>query len=229
MRIALIEDDQDQSELLTAWIEDMGHDVISYNDGAKFVQASVKESFDLAVLDWMLPGMSGIEVLELLRANNDKVPVLFVTAKDDEQNIVEALEAGADDYMIKPVSAPEVKARLTALLRRAGGFQDDENILSFPPYDIDESSRVLTFNGEEINLTQKEYKLIVFLFRNEGRVISRGHLLQVVWGTNPQINTRTVDTHVSRLRSKLDIHPETTGWELKSIYQHGYRLEKINA
>lgn len=228
MRIALIEDDQAQIDLLTVWIEAMGHDVVSYTDGARFVQSSVKESFDLAVLDWMLPGMSGIEVLELLRTNNDKVPVLFVTAKDDEQNIIEALEAGADDYMIKPVSAPEVKARLNALLRRAGGFQNDEKILSFPPYDIDASSRVLTFNGEEVNLTQKEYKLVVFLFRNEGRVISRGHLLQVVWGTNPQINTRTVDTHVSRLRSKLDIHPETTGWELKSIYQHGYRLEKIN-
>ena len=226
MRIALIEDDQAQVNLLTVWIEAMGHDVVSYTDGAQFVQSSVKESFDLAILDWMLPSMSGIEVLDLIRANNDKVPVLFVTAKDDEKNIVEALEAGADDYMIKPVSAPEIKARMNALLRRASGFQGDKKILNFPPYEIDSSSQKLTFNGEEVNLTQKEYQLIVFLFRNEGRVISRGHLLQVVWGTNPQINTRTVDTHVSRLRSKLDIHPETTGWELKSIYQHGYRLEK---
>ncbi len=226
MRIALIEDDQAQVNLLTVWIEAMGHDVVSYTDGAQFVQSSVKESFDLAILDWMLPSMSGIEVLDLIRANNDKVPVLFVTAKDDEKNIVEALEAGADDYMIKPVSAPEIKARMNALLRRASGFQGDKKILNFPPYEIDSSSQKLTFNDEEVNLTQKEYQLIVFLFRNEGRVISRGHLLQVVWGTNPQINTRTVDTHVSRLRSKLDIHPETTGWELKSIYQHGYRLEK---
>ena len=229
MRIALIEDDQEQLDLLTQWVEAMGYDVVSFTEGSLFVQTSVKESFDLAIVDWMLPGMSGIEVLKLLRANNDKVPVLFVTAKDDEKNIVEALEAGADDYMIKPISNPELKARVAALLRRAAGFPENEKLLSCPPYSIDVSSRLLMFNGEEVGLTQKEYKLIEFLFRNEGRVISRGHLLQVVWGTNPQINTRTVDTHISRLRNKLDIHPETTGWELKSIYQHGYRLEKVTS
>lgn len=124
MRIALIEDDQEQLDLLTQWVEAMGYDVVSFTEGSLFVQTSVKESFDLAIVDWMLPGMSGIEVLKLLRANNDKVPVLFVTAKDDEKNIVEALEAGADDYMIKPISNPELKARVAALLRRAAGFPE---------------------------------------------------------------------------------------------------------
>lgn len=227
MRIALIEDDHDQIDLLTLWLEGMDHDVVSYTDGAQFVQSSVKESYDLAILDWMLPSMNGIEVLELLRENNNKVPVLFVTAKNDEKDIVEALEAGADDYMSKPVTESETKARINALLRRSGSLTDEQAVLDFPPYNINSGTRVLTCNGDEVSLTQKEYKLIVFLFRNQGRVISRGHLLQVVWGTNPQINTRTVDTHISRLRSKLDIHPDTTGWELKSIYQHGYRLEKV--
>ena len=228
MRIALIEDDQDQIDLLTLWLEAMEHDVMIFTDGAKFIQSSVKESFDLAILDWMLPGMNGIEVLKLLRSNNDKTPILFVTARDDEKDIVQALEAGADDYLSKPVSELVTKARINALIRRSGGFPSEQKLLDFPPYSIDSQTRVLSFNGEEISLTQKEYKLIVFLFRNEGRVISRGHLLQVVWGTNPQINTRTVDTHISRLRSKLDIHADTTGWELKSIYQHGYRLERVD-
>ncbi len=120
-----------------------------------------------------------------------------------------------------------MKARLNALLRRSGALPAEQKTLDFSPYSIDTQSRVLSLNNEPITLTQKEYELIVFLLRNEGRVISRGHLLQVVWGTSPQINTRTVDTHVSRLRSKLNIHAETTGWELTSIYQHGYRLEKV--
>lgn len=228
MRIALVEDDQEQVDLMTLWLESSGHDVISYVDGAEFVRATVKESYDLAILDWMLPNINGLEVLRLLRSKNNKTPVLFITAKDTEENIVEALEAGADDYMSKPVTKSETNARITALLRRSGALVQDEQVLKYPPYTIDTKSRVLLFRDEEMTLTQKEFELISFLFRNEGSVISRGHLLQVVWGTNPQINTRTVDTHISRLRSKLEINPESTGWELKSIYQHGYRLEKVH-
>jgi len=227
MRIALVEDDQDQVDMMTVWLQSAGHDVVSYIDGTEFIRATVKESYDLAILDWMMPNMNGLEVLRLLRSKNNKTPVLFVTARDDEQDIVEALEAGADDYMPKPVSERETRARVKALLRRSGALSQNEQIQEFDPYTIDIKSRTLMFRGEEMSLTQKEFELIAFLFRNEGRVISRGHLLQVVWGTNPQINTRTVDTHVSRLRSKLSIDPESTGWELKSIYQHGYRLEKV--
>ncbi len=227
MRIAIVEDDQDQIDLLSLWVERMNHDVSIFKDGANFIQNIAKESFDLIVLDWMLPGMNGIEVLQLIRANNNKTPVLFVTAKDAEDDIVEALEAGADDYMSKPISEAELKARLNALLRRAGALPAEQKTLDFSPYSIDTQSRVLSVDNEPVTLTQKEYELIVFLLRNEGRVISRGHLLQVVWGTSPQINTRTVDTHVSRLRSKLNIHADSTGWELTSIYQHGYRLEKV--
>lgn len=228
MRIALVEDDHDQIELMSLWLESMGNDVISYKDGANFIQSVAKESFDLIVLDWMLPGMNGIEILNLLRSqNNDKTPVLFVTAKGAENDIIQALEAGADDYMSKPVSEAEMKARINALLRRSGSLPTEQKVLDFAPYSIDTQSRVLSMHDEPVSLTQKEYELIVFLLRNEGRVISRGHLLQVVWGTSPQINTRTVDTHISRLRSKLNIQADTTGWLLTSIYQHGYRLEKI--
>jgi len=225
VRVAVVEDDKDQAELIKLWVEEMGNDCIVYDDGAKFSQTFAKESFDLLILDWMLPGMTGIDVLKHIRGSGDNsLPVLFVTAKESEEDIVEALEAGADDYMCKPISRLETKARFKALVRRTMGG-DDKVSLDFPPYSIDTDSRTLTLNGELVSLTQKEYELILFLFRNEGRVISRGHLLQVVWGTSPQINTRTVDTHISRLRNKLSINTESTGWELISIYQHGYRLE----
>jgi len=227
MRVAIVEDDQDQSELLKALIEDMGHDTFVYDDGVKFTQSLAKESFDLLVLDWMLPNMNGIDVLRHIREGGDSsLPVLFVTAKESESDIVTALDAGADDYMAKPINMAETKARINALLRRSGAMEASNDVLEFSPYTIDTQSRTLSLNGEKINLTQKEYELILFLFRNEGRIISRGHLLQVVWGTSPQVNTRTVDTHISRLRNKLSLNADDNNWELISIYQHGYRLEK---
>jgi DNA-binding response OmpR family regulator len=146
--------------------------------------------------------------------------------KEDEQHIVAALEAGADDYMTKPVKQLEMAARVRALGRRAGKFHDEQAVMEFEPYRIDVNNRSVTVAGEPIKLTQKEYELIVFLFKNIGRVVSRSHLLESVWGTNPDINTRTIDTHMSRIRSKLGIAPEN-GWRLSSIYQHGYRLEKM--
>ena len=229
MRIALVEDDQDQVDLLSLWLDAMGHDAVVYTDGTSFIQGLVKESYDLIVLDWMLPNITGIEVLRHIRSNSDQTPVLFVTAKDAEEDIVQALEMGADDYMAKPISEPETKARINALMRRSGSMPAEQTEFTFEPYSFDTKSRELSLHGEVVTLTQKEYELMVFLLRNEGRVISRGHLLQVVWGTSPQINTRTVDTHISRLRNKLDIKSDKSGWELSSIYQHGYRLEKINS
>jgi len=225
VRVAIVEDDSEQSALIKVWIEELGNDCIIYEDGDSFSQTFAKESFDLLILDWMLPGMTGIEVLKHLRGNGDTtLPVLFVTAKEEEQDIVTALEAGADDYMCKPISKRETQARFKALVRRtlSGGEQTE---LNFTPFAVDLKARSVSLNDESITLTQKEYELILFLFRNEGRVISRGHLLQVVWGTNPQINTRTVDTHISRLRGKLKLNADDTGWELISIYQHGQLLK----
>lgn len=230
MRIAILEDDKDQSELLVAWLEEHEHSCYVYDNGAEFLQSFAKESFDLIILDWVVPQMSGIEVMQHIRTNSDVlVPILFVTSKSSEKDVVKALESGADDYMIKPIKQSEMVARFNALLRRSGLQQDenDQSNLNFDPYYVDTNRRSISLQGADVTMTQKEYDLMLFLFRNSGRVISRGHLLQVVWGTNPNINTRTVDTHISRLRNKLKIDPEITGWELTSIYQHGYRLEKV--
>jgi len=153
------------------------------------------------------------------------VPVLFVTVRDSEQDIVFALEQGADDYMVKPVRRQELLARLHALLRRAYP-REEKKQLSFLPFEIDIQRGEVRKEGSRIELTPKEFELTVTLFRNMGRLLSRGHLQETVWGRTGDIATRTVDTHVSQVRKKLDLRPET-GYRVVPIYNYGYRLEKM--
>lgn len=227
MRIAFLEDDIDQSRIATLWMEGAGHHVTNFTGGKDLIRALRTESFDVLILDWMVPDATGFEVLEWTRTHYDwNVPVMFTTAVDDEEHIVKALEAGADDYMRKPLHKGELLARLSALSRRLQLGKTATELLEFEPYTVDIAARAIKLNDEWIELTQKEYELAAFLFKNIGRAISRGHILDAVWGTSPELNTRTVDTHVSRLRKKLNFSKET-GWILTSIYQHGYRLEKL--
>lgn len=228
MRIVILEDDRDQADLLVAWLEEAGHQCTVHADGGAFIRAYNKDSYDIVLLDWMVPGMSGIEVMKHLREHLDTVvPVVFITQRDSEDDIVEALQAGADDYMAKPVRQLETMARVNAIARRMG-FGDEHTSESYnlAPYNIDTKLRRITLNGETVEMTQKEYELTLFLFKNLGRVISRGHLLEMVWGTSSKLNTRTVDTHISRLRTKLQIEAQPN-WQLTSVYRHGYRLENI--
>ncbi len=227
MRVALLEDDLDQGALITRWLSDASHSCEHFPSSQKFIQQIKKDSYDLLILDWLVPGMSGLEVLTWVRENFEwRIPVIFVTAMNEEDDIVTGLENGADDYMTKPIRQRELIARITAVTRRASSFDEEEKIIEFEPYQIDRTNRCISRDGKGIELTQKEYELTLFLFRNLGRVLSRAHILENVWGRNPVVNTRTVDTHVSRIRGKLGIAPET-GWRLSSIYQHGYRLERL--
>lgn len=227
MRVALLEDDLDHANLIVQWLTNAGHHVEHFDSSHKFIRQIKNDSYDLLILDWLVPEMSGIEVLKWIRENIDwPVPIMFVTAMDREDDIVSGLQAGADDYMIKPIKQRELLARMKAVERRSLSISDDEDIVDLDPFQIDKTNRSIRRDGEAIELTQKEYELALFLFRNQGRVMSRAHILENVWGRNPIINTRTVDTHVSRIRGKLGISPEE-GWRLTSIYQHGYRLERV--
>lgn len=230
MRIALLEDDPDQVSIYTHWLQDAEHSVRAYATAADFLRSVRRDSFDLYLLDWMLPDLSGIEVLEKLRGEmQDFTPVLIATAKDRERHVVQALEAGADDYLVKPLRQREMLARVSALARRASGGRARDGSLDAEPYRLDAEKKRAALNGDEINLTSKEFDLAAFFFRNNGRVVSRAHILEAVWGIeNTELSTRTVDTHISRLRKKMQLN-ETNGWKLSAIYQHGYRLEKIDA
>jgi len=221
LRIALLEDDPDQVNLLQKWLHPADHSCHIFGTGEALLHDLGRDTFDLLIIDWELPGLSGIDVVTRIRERLDwHIPILFVTARDREEDIVQALEAGADDYMTKPVRQMEMLARLRALQRRTGGYEAAE----FTPYRFDRANRTVTHGEQTVQLTSKEYELAEFLFRNAGKLLSRGHILESVWGQRPDLNTRTVDTHVSLIRQKLDIGAHN-GWQLSTIYRHGYRLE----
>ena len=230
MRVAILEDDPDQAELIKLWLTHAEHTVDCYADAASFLRAVRRDSFDLYVLDWVLPDLSGIEVLQKLRKEmDDYTSVIIVTAKDEEQSIVRGLEAGADDYLVKPVRQAELVARVSAVLRRAAGNKPEEKDLDVEPYSVSFRNKSVSLNGEKLNLTNREFELALFFFRNTGKMMSRNHLLEAIWGIeNKSVSTRTVDTHVSRLRKKLKLREEN-GWILSAIYQHGYRIERVDA
>ncbi len=226
MRIAILEDDPDQLALLKRWLVDAGHDVHGFLAGREAMRQAGRESYDLWVLDWQVPDVSGADVLMWIRANVSKrVPILFITVRDSEQDIVFALENGADDYMVKPARKHEMLARVNALLRRAYP-KEEETRFEFPPFEIDIRHGVIRRAGVKVELTPKEFDLAVVLFRNMGRLMSRGHLQEAVWGRSGDLHTRTVDTHVSQVRKKLDLRPET-GYRVVPIYNYGYRLEQL--
>lgn len=219
----MLEDDVDQANRASGWIRERGHQCEVFHVSEDFQRAFRKTSYDVLTLDWNLPDATGLEILKWVRQSLvSDVPVIFITARQSESDIVAALDAGADDYLVKPVRQFELLARIGAQARRA---QPETEVLEYDPYTFDTSNRKLTVNGEPVKLTEKEYDLALFLFRNRGRVLSRQHLLTSVWGTSAALNTRTVDTHASRLRKKLQLSA-TDSWKLTSIYQHGYRLEE---
>jgi two-component system, OmpR family, response regulator RegX3 len=230
MRIALLEDQQDQVDLVSAWLKTAGHSCHVFMRGNDLVREAQRESFDLFLLDWEVPGMSGAEVLVWIRANiSEPVPVLFATARQREEDIVHALASGADDYMVKPLGKLELLARIDALGRRVRpNSRQGEDVLEYGRLSVDCHRRQVKLDGREVTITQKDYELAVFLLRNVGRLLSRGHILESVWGQTAALNTRTVDTHVSRIRGKLKLTPEN-GWRLSAVYQHGYRLERVAA
>ena len=229
MRIALLEDDKSQSDLYKAWLEDAGHVCATFAAGKAFIKHIGRESYDLIILDWGIPDISGHEVLVWIRSHiQTPVPVMFVTARDEEQDIVTALENGADDYLVKPVRKLELIARSNALERRAKQEFTLKERLDFDPFSIDVITRKISRGDKIIDLTIKEFDLTLFLFRHMGQLLSRGHILENIWGRSSELNTRTVDTHMSRIRTKLELSHES-GFKLSSVYFYGYRLERAVA
>ena len=229
IRIGILEDDKDQSALLQLWLSDAGYDVAACADGPAFIRTAQSRGFDLMILDWMVPGMDGLEVLEWVRLNiHERIPVVFLTARGEEKQIVKALDAGADDYVTKPARSAELLARIGSLARRSGLTAEQPETLEIGEFVFDHKLDQVLKNGEPVALTSREFKLAWFLFNNMSKILSRDYLLRHIWNINSAVNTRTVDTHISRIRSKLGLRPEN-GWKLSSVYHHGYRLEKIDA
>jgi len=225
MRIAYLEDDPDQAALVRAWLEAGGHVCHHFDRGHALQRSLASESFDLFLLDWELPDTSGVDVLKEVRARAPRAPVIFTTARQRDEDVVRVLQAGADDYIPKPVRRGELLARIEAVTRRLQPPQSASDVLEHPPFRIDRRARSVVRDGKRLVLTEKEFVLAEFFFLNAGRVVSRQHLLEAVWGLGAKSNTRTVDTHVSRLRGKLGLGAQA-GWQIVSVHQFGYRLER---
>jgi DNA-binding response OmpR family regulator len=227
-RIAVLEDDASQAKLLQYWIASQGFACRVFNRGNDILKAVLRDTFDLVILDWRVPDLSGEEVLNAIRDHvREPLPVLFTTGRDREEDIVHALKSGADDYLVKPLRRLEFLARVDALLRRSRGLaREAEAPIEAGAFHIDPHGRMLHKDGVAVELTQKEFEMAALLFRNVGRLLSRSYLLDTVWGISAEVSTRTVDTHASQLRSKLGLYPQN-GWRLSAVYQHGYRLERL--
>jgi DNA-binding response OmpR family regulator len=227
MRIAILEDDPTQSEMLRWVLESVNHKCYVFGTFKSFQAALYRDSFDLVLLDWVLPDSSGPQVMNWIRETlHIKVPVLFITSKTDEENIVEALNAGADDYMIKPIRRGELVARVNALLRRAYPELTAPEVFEIADLEFHPKFSTIIRHAKRVVMTQKEFDLALLLFRNLGKPLSRSHIQESVWGRDTDLPSRTMDTHISRVRSKLALRPEQ-GFRLTPVYGFGYKLEQV--
>jgi two-component system, OmpR family, response regulator RegX3 len=227
MKIAFLEDDREFAQGIVSSLQAAGHVVQHFESGRQYLKAVSDAHFDLCLLDWEVPGMSGFEVLASLKLRGSYPPVIFLTGRDAEEDIVQVIASGADDYIVKPPSNAVLLARINAVYRRSKPKADQNNLVTYGDLSVDFGKRKFEYKGEQVKLTEKETELALYFFDQQGALLSRGHLTKVVWGTTPDIDTRTIDVHVSHLRSKLHLMPEF-GWRLSSVYHQGYRLEKID-
>jgi len=224
MRIGILEDDSALQELYKLWFGTTEHSCKCYGTAKSFLDALPGERFEILIIDWMLPDSSGDVVLKWVRTNIGwEIPVIFVTAKDSEPDIVNALRAGADDYVLKPAKYLELLARVESLGRRIKA----PAVLQLGVYELNQDLRQIRVRGKKIELTQKEFELACYMLQNPGKLLSRVQLLDKLWGLNANVDTRTVDTHVSRIRRKLGIAPEN-GWQIIPVYGYGYRIERLD-
>ena len=225
-RVLIVEDEESLADPLAYLLRKEGFEVATAADGPAALAEFDRSGADIVLLDLMLPGMSGTEVCKQLRVRS-AVPVIMVTARDSEIDKVVGLELGADDYVTKPYSARELIARIRAVLRR-GTEPDDfsavEAVLESGPVRMDVERHVVSVNGQRIALPLKEFELLEYLMRNKGRVLTRVQLIDRVWGANYVGDTKTLDVHVKRLRSKIEEDPANPV-RLVTVRGLGYKLE----
>ena len=226
-RVLIVEDEDALADPLAFLLRKEGFDVTIAGDGPTALERFGSDGADIVLLDLMLPGMSGTDVCKRLRATSS-VPVIMVTARDSEIDKVVGLELGADDYVTKPYSARELIARIRAVLRRGTEKEaeevDEVGVLESGPVRMDIERHTVTVRGEQVTLPLKEFDLLEYLLRNSGRVLTRGQLIDRVWGSDYVGDTKTLDVHVKRLRSKIEADPGKPV-NLVTVRGLGYKFE----
>lgn len=222
--VLVIEDEESFRDALKFMLSREGFDVILAPNGAEGIKLFDSMNPDLVLLDLMLPEVSGTEVCKYIRTKSN-TPVIMLTAKDTEIDKVVGLELGADDYVTKPFSTRELLARIKAVLRRGGDLENDfVGAVEVGPIRMDVERHVLSVNGEAVSMPLKEFELLEFLMRNSGRVLTRGQLMDRVWGSNYVGDGKTLDVHVKRIRSKIEPDPANPV-HLTTVRGLGYRFE----
>ena len=223
-RVLVVEDEKNLREPLVYLLQKEGYDVIEAEDGNVALENFRSLGADLILLDLMLPGLSGNEVCRIIRAES-QVPIIMVTAKDTEIDKVVGLEIGADDYVTKPYSTRELLARMKAVLRRVAEPQTPElGVLRAGPVEMDLERHTVSVNGEKIQMPLKEFELLELLMENVNRVLTRGQIIDRVWGSNYFGDTKTLDVHVKRVRSKIEEDPSRPR-HLLTVRGLGYKFE----
>jgi DNA-binding response OmpR family regulator len=224
MRIAILQRDPVMLQSIEKALIDAGHTCASFDDGLAMSKTLARSTVDLLILDWQGTRLSGVEVLKCMRAvGGDRMPALFASRDTSEESIVRAFVDGADDYVALPIRPAEFRERIAALLRRA--YPDRFGMASFDvgPYHFDTHRQLVTLRGRPVQLSGTQYRLASLFFSNIGRVMSRDHIFAMVWGREFREFTRTIDSHVSRLRLLLEIEPQNE-FRLQPVYKSGYRL-----
>ena len=221
MRVLLIEDDAEAAKYLAKGLGESGYVVDHAADGPTGLSQATHETYDVMIVDRMLPGMDGLSLVEVLRKNGDTTPVLFLSAKDRVSDRVDGLKAGGDDYLTKPFAFAELLARLEALLRR-GPSSAGETVLRVADLEMDLVSHKVARAGEPVDLQPREFRVLEYLMRHEGQVVTRTMLLENVWDYNFDPQTNVIDVHISSLRQKIDKGHERQ--LLHTVRGAGYRL-----
>ena len=222
MRVLLIEDDVTIARLLKEGLEDESYAVDVVNDGSEGYRTAVADDYDVIILDIMLPEMNGYEVCRALRNDGNKTPILMLTARDAERDIVEGLDTGADDYLAKPFSFDVLLARIRALLRRPN--EKLEEILQVGDLKLDPSSKKVTRASQEISLTAKEYGVLEYLMRNKGKVLSKEQIISHVWDFDADVLPNNVELFIMFLRRKIDKPFKSK--LIHTVSGFGYKLEE---
>ena len=221
--VLVVDDEPTVRDIVGQYLGRDGFRVVSTGDGREVMGLVELESPDLVVLDVMLPGFDGLQVMARLRQDRH-VPVILLTARGEETDRIVGLEIGADDYVTKPFSTRELVARIRAVLRRRGQTNDSGDVLESAPVRLDADRHVVTVGGELVSLPLKEFELLEMLLRNTGRVLTRGQLIDRIWGADYVGDTKTLDVHVKRLRSKLEKDPSNPQ-HLVTVRGLGYKFE----
>ena len=223
MRLLVVEDDKDTATYISTGLKEAGHTVDTAATGPDALAAALDTDYDVIVMDRMLPNMDGLSVVRALRAENRKTPVLILSALSQVDDRVKGLEAGGDDYLTKPFAFSELTARIDALARRSSAPDAEATRLDIGDLSLDILSRTATRNGKPIDLQPREYKILEYMMRRPGRVVTRTMLLEGVWDYNFDPQTNVIDVHMSRLRQKIDKDHDTS--LLHTIRGAGYMLK----